>query len=166
VIKWLWILVCYAEPVVVYHGELCWVSGCESWCAMRYHDSQLLDQYNTPWFATIGSAYLTMIHNHWISITHHDSHPLAHYHHSSSFTTTVLWWASGCVSWCLMLSQGMWIIVCYAEPIVVNHAVLCWASGWESWWVIVIKWWLSITHYGSQPLAQHKTPWFTTNGSS
>ena len=91
-------------------------------------------------------------------------------------------WASGWESLCAMLSQWLCIIVCYAdlsfmgimvcyaEPVVVNHCVLCWAvymgimvsyaeqvvmnnyvlcgewcaSGCESWWVMLIQW-LQIT---------------------
>ena len=43
-----------------------------------------------------------------------------------------LCWASGCESRCAMLSHWLWIIVCFAEPVVVNHCELCWASGRES----------------------------------
>jgi hypothetical protein len=32
--QWLWITVCYAGPLVVNRGVLCWASGCDSWCAM------------------------------------------------------------------------------------------------------------------------------------
>ena len=44
----------------------------------------------------------------------------------------VLFWASGCESYCVILSQWLWIMVIYAEPVVVNHGVLFWASGCES----------------------------------
>jgi hypothetical protein len=77
------------------------------------------------------------------------------------FTTTgSVWhpsWASGCESWWAMLSQWLWIMVCNAEPVVVNHGVLCRARGCELW---------CITHHNSQPLAQHCTPWLTTTGSA
>jgi hypothetical protein len=66
--RWLKNMVCNAEQLVANHGELCWASGCESWCAMLsqwiwvmmsyaepvvgnhgvYHDSQPLAQHNTP----------------------------------------------------------------------------------------------------------------------
>ena len=49
----------------------------------------------------------------------------------------LLFWASGFESWWVMLSQWLWIMVCYSEPVVVNHGVLCWASGCESWWAII-----------------------------
>jgi hypothetical protein len=51
-----------------------------------------------------------------------------------------LWWASGCESWCFMLSQWLWTMVNYTEPLVVNHGVLWWASGCESWWVMLSQW--------------------------
>ena len=62
----------------------------------------------------------------------------------------VLFWASGCESRCAMLSKGLWIMVsyevpvvmnrgvllcimvCYAAPVIVNHGVLFWASDCES----------------------------------
>jgi hypothetical protein len=34
-----------------------------------------------------------------------------------------LYCASGCESWCVMLSQWVCIMVYYAEPVVVNHGV-------------------------------------------
>ena len=36
----------------------------------------------------------------------------------------VLYWASGCESWCVILSQWLLIMVCYAEPVVVNQGEL------------------------------------------
>jgi hypothetical protein len=32
--QWLWIMVCYDEPMVVNHGDLWWATGCESCCVM------------------------------------------------------------------------------------------------------------------------------------
>ena len=32
---------------------------------------------------------------------------------------------SGYESWCALLSQWLSIMVCYTDPIVVNHSVLC-----------------------------------------
>ena len=36
----------------------------------------------------------------------------------------VLCCASGCEKWCAMLSLCLGIMVCYAEPVVVNHGEL------------------------------------------
>jgi hypothetical protein len=132
--QWLWIMLFYAESVVVNHYVLFWASGCESWCAMlsqwlwvilsyakpvivTHHDSHSLPQQTTC------SALHTMIHNHWFSITHHNSQPLAQYI-TLWLTTTyepvvvnydVLCWTSGCESWCAMLTKWFWIMVCNAE---------------------------------------------------
>jgi hypothetical protein len=35
--KLLWIMVSYAEAVVVTHGEICWASGCQPRCALLSH---------------------------------------------------------------------------------------------------------------------------------
>jgi hypothetical protein len=173
--QWLWIIVCYAEQLVVNHGDWYWASGYESlcvnpdsypmaqhssrwfiatgstlitmilthWLTITHHDSQPLAHYKTTWFTTIGSAYLSMIQIHWIIITHHVSQPLAQ--HNS------LWlWIL-----CLILHQRLWIIVCYAEQLVVNHGVLCWASGYESWWLMLRQWWWIIGHNHWLIITQH-----------
>ena len=45
----------------------------------------------------------------------------------------VLYGASGCDSWCVMLSQWLLIMKCIAEQVIVNHGELCCASSCESW---------------------------------
>jgi hypothetical protein len=189
--QWLWIMVCYAEPVVVNHGVLDWASGCESWCAMlgqwlliillsiTHHQSQPLAQHYTPWLKTTGPAKCTiihnhwlisfiancsawhtitqtqsaqykttwfttvrfsiahMIHNHWVSITHHDSQPLAQ-HYRTWLTAT----RSDFESRWALLYLWLLIMVCIAEQVIMNHGeftvsmavndgVLCWVSGCE-----------------------------------
>jgi hypothetical protein len=85
------------------------------WLIIAHHDSQPLARHNTPWFTSTGSAYHTMIHNQWLSITH-----------------SVLCWSIDCESrwvmlrqwlWIIyvMLSQWLWIMVCYSVPFDVNH---------------------------------------------
>jgi hypothetical protein len=130
------------------------------WLSITHHDSQSLAEYSTPRFTTAGTASHTMNHNHRHSITHNE-----------------LRW------WCVILSKWLWIMVCYFEPLVVNHGVFCWTSGWESLWIMMSQWlwimvcydktvvvnlihnhWLSIAHNDSQPQSQHNTPWFTTTG--
>jgi hypothetical protein len=37
----------------------------------------------------------------------------------------VLYSASGCQSWCAMLSQWLLIMMCYAEPVAVSQGELC-----------------------------------------
>jgi hypothetical protein len=100
-----------------------------------------------------------MIRNHWLSITHHDSQPLAQ--NSTPWITTtghnaelvvvnhgVLFWAGDCESFCVILSQWLWIMVCYSEPVVVNHGVH------NLWHIIAI--------HDSQPLVHHSAPWIIT----
>jgi hypothetical protein len=155
------------------------------WLSITHHDSQPLDQHSTPWFT-----------NHLLSIPHHHSQPLVQ-HNSQWFTTTgadhgVLYWASCCESWWVMLSQWLCIIVSYAEPVVVNRGVWCWANNCDAWCVMLSQWlWFMVfyaepmvvyngglccvsgwesccaipSHWDSQPLAQYNTPWFTTNSS-
>ena len=49
----------------------------------------------------------------------------------------VLFWASDCEPWCIILSQWLWIMLCHFEPVVLNHVELCWASGCESWYTML-----------------------------
>jgi hypothetical protein len=128
--QWLWIMVCYAEPVVVNYDVLCWTS-------------QPLAQHSTPWFTGTGSALHTMIHNHWLRIINHVWQPLAQ--HSSPVYYSE---PNGYEWWFIMMSQWLWIMVSYAEPVGINHGVLCWASGCESWCVML----------------RHSTPSFSTTG--
>ena len=37
--------------------------------------------------------------------------------------------ASGCESWCVLLSKLLLIMVCIAEQVIVNHGESCCASG-------------------------------------
>ena len=43
----------------------------------------------------------------------------------------VLYRASGCESWCVLLSQWLLIMVCIAEQVIVNHGEFYCASGCE-----------------------------------
>jgi hypothetical protein len=175
------------------------------WLRTTHNESQPLAQHNTTCVTTTRTAYHNMIQNHWLSIAHHDSQPLA----AVVVNHGKLWWASGCVSWCVihepmvvnhvvsfwpsgreswwvMLSQWLWIIVSYAEPVgvnhmlnqwfgimvcfaeavLVNHGVLFSAVGCESWWVMLSHYhWLRIANHGSQSPSHHNTPWSTTTGS-
>jgi hypothetical protein len=117
-----------------------------------------------------------MIHNYWLSITHHYTQPLVQ-HNTPWFTTTgsqsqwlwiivcyaepvvvnhvVLCWASGCKSLCVILSQWLWIMVNYFEPVVVNNVVLFWASGCESWWVMLSQWFWIMVCYSEPVVVNH-----------
>jgi hypothetical protein len=145
----LWIMVCYAKPVVVNHVCYAEPNSCESCC-------EPLAQHYTPWLTITGSALHTMIHNHcspnthhdsqpWSSITQHNSQPLGHIIHNLWLRMTIA-----------MLCQRLWIMACYSEPVVVNHGALFWASGCEScvilssgcesWWAMLSQWtWFTTT---------------------
>jgi hypothetical protein len=185
--QWICIMVCYAEPVDVNHGVLFWASGCPQhnspwftttvsayhiiihnhWLSITQHDSQPLAQHDnpwsqplphhsTPWFTTSGSELHTMIDNHWLSTTNHDSQTLIR-HDTPWFPTTGVSIAhhdsqllcSNNTSRFITteLTIGLWITVSYDEPMVVNHGVLCWASGCESWCVILSQWlWIMLCY--------------------
>jgi hypothetical protein len=183
----LWIMTSYTKPVVVNHGVLCGASGCESWCAIiAHHDSQPLSQHYTLWLTPTGSAKLTMTHNHLLSTTHDDSQSITQDYTPwftitcSGFHTMIYnhWFSithdnSHPLAWCVMLSQRLWIMVWYDEPVAVNHGLSCCAKGCESWWIMLSQWlWirftttgLSIAYHDSQPLAQNNISWFTTTSS-
>jgi hypothetical protein len=179
--QWLWIMLCYAEPIVgnhelnvvpvdvnhvvlcctsavvlcwasrleswcepvsvgVNHGELCWSSGYESWCVMLYKWSWILERYAQP---------VVVIH-------------------------VVLYLANGCESCCASgyesccamlnqsleitnwtLCQWMWIMLCYAKSVVVNHCELCWASGCETLWAMPRYWLWIIVRYAEPVVVNH-----------
>jgi hypothetical protein len=144
--QWLCIVVYHVEPVIVNHGVLFWVSGCESWCAMlsqwlwimvsiTSHNSQPLTQHYTPWFTTFGRAWQSMIHNHWLRITHNESQPLAQLNTTWLSTTGsaygLLYCAKGCELWRVTLSQWLSVMVCYTEPVDVTHGEIYCASSCE-----------------------------------
>ena len=112
--QWLWITVCYVEPLVVNHCVFCWASCCEPLWAM-------LSQWS--W---ITCAILS----HWLWIIVSFAEPVAVNHCELS-------WASGYELLWVMLSQWLWITVCYIEPLVWNHCEFCWASGCEPLWAML-----------------------------
>ena len=93
----------------------------------------------------------------------------------------VLFWASGCESCRVMLSQWLWlwIMLCYAEPgcyesqcamltqwlqiianyaeqVVVNHVVLCCVGGCESWCFFMLSQWLWIMVCYDEPVVVNR----------
>jgi hypothetical protein len=157
--------------------------------SITHHNSQPMAQNCTPWFTPTGLALLTMTHNHLLSITYQNPQSLQWlwvivcYTEAVVVNHGVLYWASGCDSWYVLLNQWLWIVGNDTEPVVVNHGVICWANGCESWCVMLSQWllimlcyaesqsmnhshWLIIAYHDSQPLAQHYTPWLTTTGSA
>jgi hypothetical protein len=105
----LWIMVSYIEPVTVNHGLLCYASGCESWWVM-------LCQGCESWCVMLSMWW-------WIMLCYTDP--------------------CGCESWCVMLSQSLWIMVCYTDPVVVNHVCYTEPNSCESCCFILSRLWLS-----------------------
>jgi hypothetical protein len=137
-----------------------------------------------------------MIHNHWLSITRHNSRLF--------LLCQWLWvmvsypvpgvWIMVCYTEPVVVNQAvlywsewLWVMVCNAETVVMNHGVLFWASGCESCCAMISPVVVNrdvlccekglgimvyyaephrITHHDSQPLAQQNQPWFTVTGSA
>jgi hypothetical protein len=130
--QWLLIMDCYAVPQVVNYGVLYWASGCESWCVMQSKWLWIMVCFTAP--VVVNHGVLC-----WVSGCGCELCCAMLVNHEE------LYWASGCESWFAMLCQwlwvmlsyavpGMWIMVCNAEPVVVNHGVLCWT---EQLWIIL-----------------------------
>ena len=141
--QWLLIMCAMLNRTVVNHVVLYW-AGCV-W-VMVCHAEPLVMTDMRQWL--------------WIMVCY--AGPVAVNH-------GVLCCASGCESWCAMLSkwlwimlyytceswwvilsQWLWIMVCYVVTVVVshgefwcatdvNHGVLCWASGWELCCAMLIR---------------------------
>jgi hypothetical protein len=67
----------------------------------------------------------------------------------------VLFWASGCESWCAMVSQWLWTMVCNTEPVVMNNVVSFWTSICESWRVMPSQWLWIIVGYAEPAGVNH-----------
>ena len=108
------------------HGVLLWARSCESWIAMLCQILWIMMCILRQWL--------------WIIVSY--AKPI------------------GCASWCAMLiklvvnhdalcwAQWLGIMVCYAEPVVVNHGLLCSAKCCESWCVILSQWLWIMVSYG------------------
>jgi hypothetical protein len=157
---WLWIMVCYSEPVFVNHSELWWSSGCQSRCAMLSQWLRIMVCYAEPVVVNHGGLFRTSgCESWWIMlwkvVVNHDALPVCWAQWLGIMTCPVK--VSGCElgcimprkvvvnhdvipyaepsgweSWCFMPNQWLWIMFCYAEPVFVNHCYLCWANGCES----------------------------------
>jgi hypothetical protein len=67
----------------------------------------------------------------------------------------VLWWSSGCESWCVMLRKWLWIMMCNAEQVVASHGELCWTSGFESWCAMLSQWLWIMVRYAEPVVVNH-----------
>ena len=66
----------------------------------------------------------------------------------------------------VMLSQWLWIMVCYTEPVVVNHGVLYWTSGCESGFIIQSKWLWIMLCYSEPRVVNHSELWWASGCES
>jgi hypothetical protein len=142
--QWLWIMVCYAEQVVVNHGVLCLASDCESWCVMLSPvvvNRDLLCWVKWLWIMmwyteSSGWESWCVMPNQWLWIVMYYDDQSGYDSWCSRLSPVdgnhgVLCQTSGCESLFVMLSQWLWILAYYPEPVVMNIGVLCWASGCE-----------------------------------
>ena len=151
--QWVWIMVCYAEPVVMSHGVLWWARGCESWCVILSQWLWIMVWYGEP--VIVNYTVLCL----WIMTS--NTEPLAVNHGLLCCASGCeLWWFIFCqvcewwcamisqwvwimlcyTDWCVMLSHGLWIMVSHDETVAVNRRVLCLASGCVSWCVMLSQW--------------------------
>jgi hypothetical protein len=162
--EWLWIMASHAVPVVVNHIVLCLANGCELWRIMlcqwvlimlcyskpqqvvRNHDANAVpvgvNQGEFCWDSCCESRFTMLSQWLWIIVNYAELVVVKH---------CELYWASGCESYCAMLSRvhGNYGVLCcasgcvslrvilswvcvimvsYAEPVGVNHYVICWVG--------------------------------------
>jgi hypothetical protein len=153
--QWLWIIVCYAELVVVHHvcyaepnsyescyailslvcfrdGVSCRAIGCE-WYEPVVGNCGVL-----CWTSGCETWCVIMCKLFWIKVCNAEQVVVSH---------GELCWASSSETCCAMLSQWLWIMVCYAEPVVMSHSELCWARGCGSWCVMLSQWlWIMVCY--------------------
>ena len=146
-IQWLWIMVCYAEAVVVNQVVLFWTSGCESWWIMLWKVVVNHDALPVCWAQWLGIIVC--------SVKPSDCELWCIMLRKVVVNHGVLFWASGCESWCAMLSQCLWMIVSYAEPVVAIYVVLCWASGCESLCALLWQWLWIMVGYTEAVVVNH-----------
>jgi hypothetical protein len=161
--QWLWIMVSYAEPVVLNHGVLFWASGCESWYVILSQWLWIMVCYAKPsgyesWCIMLSKVVV----NHDMLCWAQCLWIMVYYAEPGVVNHGLSCWASGCESWWAMLSQWLWIMLWYAESVVVSHG----ATTGSALHTMIQNHWLSIAHNDSQPLTQHSTTWLATTGSA
>jgi hypothetical protein len=145
----------YAEPVDVNHRLLCWAIDCESFWVMLSQWLWIMWCYAEP----VVVKHCELCWTQCVGIMVYNAEPVGVNH-------CELCWDSGCESWCAMISKYVWIMVCYAEPVVgnhelnavpvgVNHVVLCWASRCESRCAMLSQWLWIIVNYAGPMVVKH-----------
>jgi hypothetical protein len=137
-------MVSYAEPVVVNNGESCCASGCESCCAMF-----------SPWLWIMANNAVPVDMNHDVNAV-----PVGVNHAVLYWASRWEWRCERCASrceswWVMLLSQWLWITMCYAEPIVVKHCEWYLDIGCESLWGMLSQWLWIIMFYAEPVCWNH-----------
>ena len=130
-------MVCIAVPVVVNHGVLCCVSGCELCCAMLRQWLWIMVCYAEPNSCESCCVILSRLCLRYGVLCRAIGYK---WYEPVVVNYGVLCWTSGCESWCAMATKWLWIMVCNAEQVVASHSELCWASDCESWCVMLSQW--------------------------
>jgi hypothetical protein len=132
----LWIMACDIEPVVVNHGVLYRANNCESWWVLLCQWLLIMVCYAES--VVVNCAVLCL----WVMVSYTEQVAVNH---------GLLCYASGCESWCVMLSQWLWIMVSYAEPnscesccvilsrVCLSYGVLCRAIGYKWYESVVVN---------------------------
>ena len=128
-------MVSYAVTVVVNQDVLWWASGCESlWIKVCF-----AQPVNVNHCAILRRVWA----NHGVLFL------------ASGWESRCECCASGCESWWVMMSQWLWITICYYVPVVVNHGVLFCANMWQPWWGMLSQWLTIILYYTEPVVVNH-----------
>ena len=161
--QWMWIMVSFTVPVVMNNDVSCWVSGCELCCAILVNHGELYWAIGCEsWFVMLCQCLWVMVSyvmpGGWIMVCYAEPVAVNHavlYLFEWFVNHGVQCWASGCESWCVMLSQWLWIMLSYGQPVVVSHGELCWANGCESWCVMLRQWLWIMVCYAEPVVVKH-----------
>ena len=140
---------CYTVPKFVNYGVLYWASGCQSWCVILCQWMWIMVSFTVPvvvnndvscWVSGCELCCAMLVNNNG------------------------LYCVSGCefVMLCQLLwvmvsyiVPRVWIMVCNAQPVVVNHGVLCWASGCELLCALLRQWLCIMVGYAEPVVLNH-----------
>jgi hypothetical protein len=135
--QWVWIMVCYAEPMIVKH--LCW-AHC-AWIMVCFAVSVGVNQCELCWAGSVAImvCYVKpVVVNHCVMLRRVcGSQGVLFW--TSGWESRCECYVSGCELWWVVLSQWLWITMCYYVPVGVNHGELSWGSGCESCCVILCQ---------------------------
>ena len=134
--QWVWIMVCYAEPMIVKH--LCW-AHCV-WIMVCFAVAVGVNQCELCWGGSVGImvCYVKpVVVNHCVMLRRVcGSQGVLFW--TSGWESRCECYVSGCELWWVVLSQWLWITMCYYVPV----CVMC-----EPWRVILRQWlWIMLCY--------------------